>query len=134
MTALLSQGSFVAGFSSSNLGDVSPNTGGPHCANTGLPCDYLNSSCPVGGVSVHALVRRRLTAECDQLLCPADRHVSGVRTRTRHVREHEDHRTQHLPEGKGSGAAVEPSAGTRWQRCLTCGAACRSCTPAPRRR
>uniref|UniRef100_A0A7N5ZXN6 Neutral ceramidase n=1 Tax=Anabas testudineus TaxID=64144 RepID=A0A7N5ZXN6_ANATE len=46
------QGGFVAGFSSSNLGDVTPNTKGPHCANTGLPCDYLNSSCPVGGVSV----------------------------------------------------------------------------------
>ncbi|KAG7217817.1 hypothetical protein INR49_020879 [Caranx melampygus] len=43
------QGGFVAGFSSSNLGDVSPNTRGPHCVNTGLPCDYLNSSCPVGG-------------------------------------------------------------------------------------
>ncbi|KAK5880688.1 hypothetical protein CesoFtcFv8_021570 [Champsocephalus esox] len=43
------QGGFVAGFSSSNLGDVSPNTKGPHCMNTGLPCDYLNSSCPVGG-------------------------------------------------------------------------------------
>uniref|UniRef100_A0A7N6BB39 Neutral ceramidase n=1 Tax=Anabas testudineus TaxID=64144 RepID=A0A7N6BB39_ANATE len=42
-------GGFVAGFSSSNLGDVTPNTKGPHCANTGLPCDYLNSSCPVGG-------------------------------------------------------------------------------------
>ncbi|KAL6095378.1 asah2 [Pungitius sinensis] len=40
------QGSFVAGFSSSNLGDVSPNTRGPRCMNTGLPCDYLNSSCP----------------------------------------------------------------------------------------
>ncbi|KAK1881066.1 Neutral ceramidase [Dissostichus eleginoides] len=40
------QGGFVAGFSSSNLGDVSPNTKGPHCMNTGLPCDYLNSSCP----------------------------------------------------------------------------------------
>ncbi|XP_037547223.1 neutral ceramidase [Nematolebias whitei] len=43
------QGSFVAGFSSSNLGDASPNIKGPHCMNTGLPCDYLNSSCPVGG-------------------------------------------------------------------------------------
>ncbi|XP_068615020.1 neutral ceramidase [Brachionichthys hirsutus] len=43
------QGGFVAGFSSSNLGDVSPNTKGPRCVNTGLPCDYLNSSCPVGG-------------------------------------------------------------------------------------
>ncbi|KAK5850381.1 hypothetical protein PBY51_001265 [Eleginops maclovinus] len=43
------QGGFVAGFSSSNLGDVSPNTKGPRCMSTGLPCDYLNSSCPVGG-------------------------------------------------------------------------------------
>uniref|UniRef100_A0A3P8SNN8 Neutral ceramidase n=1 Tax=Amphiprion percula TaxID=161767 RepID=A0A3P8SNN8_AMPPE len=39
-------GGFVAAFSSSNLGDVSPNTRGPVCMNTGLPCDYLNSSCP----------------------------------------------------------------------------------------
>uniref|UniRef100_UPI0037E7657B neutral ceramidase n=1 Tax=Semicossyphus pulcher TaxID=241346 RepID=UPI0037E7657B len=46
------QGGFVAGFSSSNLGDVSPNTRGPLCMNTGLPCDYLNSSCPVGGTKM----------------------------------------------------------------------------------
>ncbi|XP_039990845.1 neutral ceramidase [Xiphias gladius] len=46
------QGGFVAGFSSSNLGDVSPNTRGPYCVNTGLPCDYLNSSCPVGGTKM----------------------------------------------------------------------------------
>ncbi|XP_051794973.1 neutral ceramidase [Acanthochromis polyacanthus] len=48
------QGGFVAGFSSSNLGDVSPNTRGPVCMNTGLPCDYLNSSCPVGGTNMCA--------------------------------------------------------------------------------
>uniref|UniRef100_A0AAQ5Z8W4 Neutral ceramidase n=1 Tax=Amphiprion ocellaris TaxID=80972 RepID=A0AAQ5Z8W4_AMPOC len=48
------QGSFVAAFSSSNLGDVSPNTRGPVCMNTGLPCDYLNSSCPVGGTKMCA--------------------------------------------------------------------------------
>ncbi len=47
------QGGFVAGFSSSNLGDVTPNIRGPYCVNTGLPCDYLNSSCPVGGVNTH---------------------------------------------------------------------------------
>ncbi|KAM9716139.1 neutral ceramidase, partial [Menidia menidia] len=46
------QGGFVAGFSSSNLGDVSPNTRGPLCVNSGLPCDYLNSSCPVGGTKL----------------------------------------------------------------------------------
>uniref|UniRef100_A0A3Q2FR50 Neutral ceramidase n=1 Tax=Cyprinodon variegatus TaxID=28743 RepID=A0A3Q2FR50_CYPVA len=46
------QGGFVAGFSSSNLGDVSPNTRGPYCVNTGLPCDYLNSSCPIGGTKM----------------------------------------------------------------------------------
>ncbi|XP_069373818.1 neutral ceramidase [Paralichthys olivaceus] len=46
------QGGFVAGFSSSNLGDVSPNTRGPHCVNTGQSCDYLNSSCPVGGTKM----------------------------------------------------------------------------------
>ncbi|KAM4715150.1 neutral ceramidase [Anableps anableps] len=46
------QGGFVAGFSSSNLGDVTPNTRGPYCVNTGLPCDYLNSSCPIGGTKM----------------------------------------------------------------------------------
>lgn len=46
------QGSFVAAFASSNLGDVSPNTRGPFCANTGESCDNPQSSCPVGGVSV----------------------------------------------------------------------------------
>lgn len=50
------QGGFVAGFSSSNLGDVSPNVKGPYCINTMEPCDYLNSSCPVGGTKMcHAL-------------------------------------------------------------------------------
>ncbi|XP_051927648.1 neutral ceramidase isoform X2 [Hippocampus zosterae] len=47
--ALPGQGAFVAAFSSSNLGDVSPNIEGPHCVNSGLACDYLNSSCPDGG-------------------------------------------------------------------------------------
>uniref|UniRef100_A0A672FFL9 Neutral ceramidase n=1 Tax=Salarias fasciatus TaxID=181472 RepID=A0A672FFL9_SALFA len=46
------QGGFVAGFSSSNLGDVTPNIKGPFCINTMKPCDYLNSSCPVGGTKM----------------------------------------------------------------------------------
>ncbi|TSK14542.1 Neutral ceramidase [Bagarius yarrelli] len=43
------EGPFVAAFPTSNSGDVSPNTRGPHCINTGEKCDYLNSSCPIGG-------------------------------------------------------------------------------------
>ncbi|XP_061887832.1 neutral ceramidase-like isoform X1 [Entelurus aequoreus] len=50
--ALPGQGVFVAAFSSSNLGDVSPNTRGPHCINTASSCDYLNSSCPDGGTKM----------------------------------------------------------------------------------
>mmetsp|Transcript_35382 Transcript_35382/g.69396 ORF Transcript_35382/g.69396 Transcript_35382/m.69396 type:complete len:704 (+) Transcript_35382:36-2147(+) len=38
-------GDFVAAFASTNLGDVSPNTKGPHCRDTGLPCDNLHSTC-----------------------------------------------------------------------------------------
>eukprot|EP00300_Choanocystis_sp_HF-7_P030377 c39201_g1_i1.p1 GENE.c39201_g1_i1~~c39201_g1_i1.p1 ORF type:complete len:735 (+),score=163.83 c39201_g1_i1:35-2239(+) len=38
-------GSFVAAFASTNLGDVSPNTKGPHCLDTGLPCDLVHSTC-----------------------------------------------------------------------------------------
>ncbi|XP_030058950.1 putative neutral ceramidase C isoform X2 [Microcaecilia unicolor] len=46
------QGPFVAAFASSNLGDVSPNTQGPHCINTGESCDNPNSYCPVGGAKM----------------------------------------------------------------------------------
>ncbi|KAL6087034.1 hypothetical protein STEG23_020917 [Scotinomys teguina] len=46
------QGPFVAGFASSNLGDVSPNIRGPHCINTGESCDNEKSTCPIGGFSI----------------------------------------------------------------------------------
>ncbi|XP_059333298.1 putative neutral ceramidase C [Ammospiza nelsoni] len=46
------EGSFVAAFASSNLGDVSPNTRGPFCANTGESCDNPQSTCPIGGASM----------------------------------------------------------------------------------
>ncbi|XP_051002296.1 neutral ceramidase [Acomys russatus] len=46
------QGPFVAGFASSNLGDVSPNILGPHCNNTGESCDNEKSTCPIGGPSM----------------------------------------------------------------------------------
>ncbi len=39
------QGDFVAAFAQSNEGDVSPNTKGPHCLDTGLPCDTNHSTC-----------------------------------------------------------------------------------------
>ena len=39
------KGPFVAAFASTNLGDVSPNTKGPHCMDTGLPCDLEHSTC-----------------------------------------------------------------------------------------
>jgi neutral ceramidase len=38
-------GDFVAGFMSTNLGDVSPNTAGPRCRDSGLPCDNPTSTC-----------------------------------------------------------------------------------------
>ncbi|XP_025033016.1 putative neutral ceramidase C [Python bivittatus] len=43
------KGPYVAAFAASNLGDVSPNTKGPHCINTGEPCENMGSYCPVGG-------------------------------------------------------------------------------------
>jgi neutral ceramidase len=39
------QAPFVAAFASTNLGDVSPNTAGPRCLDTGAPCDVLHSTC-----------------------------------------------------------------------------------------
>ena len=38
-------GPFVAGFCSTNLGDVSPNTNGAKCIDTGEPCDGTTSTC-----------------------------------------------------------------------------------------
>lgn len=38
-------GPFVAVFGSTNLGDVSPNTNGAKCIDTGLPCDGTTSTC-----------------------------------------------------------------------------------------
>lgn len=39
------RGPFVSAFSNANLGDVSPNTKGPRCIDSGLPCDMETSSC-----------------------------------------------------------------------------------------
>ncbi|XP_054238265.1 putative neutral ceramidase C [Indicator indicator] len=46
------EGSFVAAFASSNLGDVSPNTRGPFCVNTGESCNNPQSTCPTGGAAM----------------------------------------------------------------------------------
>uniref|UniRef100_U5EWG2 Neutral ceramidase n=1 Tax=Corethrella appendiculata TaxID=1370023 RepID=U5EWG2_9DIPT len=43
---LVGKGDFVCGFAASNLGDVSPNIKGAVCEKTGLPCDYVTSTCP----------------------------------------------------------------------------------------
>lgn len=44
--ALVGEGKIVASFASANLGDSSPNTSGPKCELSGMPCDLLTSSCP----------------------------------------------------------------------------------------
>lgn len=42
---VLLQGMFISAFASSNLGDVSPNTEGPRCTNTGKVCENVTSTC-----------------------------------------------------------------------------------------
>ena len=39
------KGKFVAIFAQANEGDASPNTEGPRCVDTGLPCDPVSSTC-----------------------------------------------------------------------------------------
>eukprot|EP00939_MAST-03C_sp_MAST-3C-sp1_P004076 g4076.t1 len=39
------KGDFVGAFAATNLGDVSPNTKGAFCADTGLPCEMIHSTC-----------------------------------------------------------------------------------------
>lgn len=48
MGTLPGQGSFIAAFGQSNLGDVSPNTNGPRCPD-GSRCDFNTSTC--GGMN-----------------------------------------------------------------------------------
>lgn len=42
---LPARGKFVAAFAQTNSGDVSPNTLGATCDDTGLPCDFYTSLC-----------------------------------------------------------------------------------------
>ena len=35
----------MAAFAQSNEGDVSPNTKGPHCMDSGKPCNFYHSTC-----------------------------------------------------------------------------------------
>jgi len=42
---LAGKGAFVAAFGQTNEGDSSPNTDGPKCQDTGLPCDLETSTC-----------------------------------------------------------------------------------------
>ena len=42
---LAGEGDFVAAFAATNLGDVSPNTNGSFCVDTGLPCEMTHSTC-----------------------------------------------------------------------------------------
>lgn len=44
--SLVGHGKIVSAFASSNLGDSSPNTKGPYCQHSGMPCDILTSRCP----------------------------------------------------------------------------------------
>nr|XP_004653058.2 neutral ceramidase [Jaculus jaculus] len=84
------QGPFVAGFASSNLGDVSPNILGPHCVNTGESCDNPNSTCPIGGSSMciaHGpghdmldstqIIGRMIYQKAKELYTSASQEVSG---------------------------------------------------------
>ncbi|XP_013402701.1 neutral ceramidase isoform X2 [Lingula anatina] len=43
--SLPGEGKFIAAFAQSNEGDVSPNTKGAHCIDTGKPCDVSTSTC-----------------------------------------------------------------------------------------
>nr|CUU98499.1 hypothetical transcript [Hymenolepis microstoma] len=43
---------FVAAFAQANEGDVSPNTRGAKCIDTGAQCDPLTSTCSDGRVSI----------------------------------------------------------------------------------
>lgn len=45
-------GNFIAAFAQSNEGDVSPNTKGAKCLDTGSACDALKSTCQDGKVRI----------------------------------------------------------------------------------
>ncbi|XP_059803421.1 neutral ceramidase isoform X1 [Hypanus sabinus] len=84
------EGPFVAAFASTNLGDVSANTLGPHCINTGETCDNSNSTCPIGGSSMcmssgpgkdmfesTAIIGRSIYNKAKELFRTATREIKG---------------------------------------------------------
>ncbi|XP_078269304.1 neutral ceramidase isoform X2 [Rhinoraja longicauda] len=88
--SLPGKGPFVAAFASSNLGDVSSNTQGPHCVNTGETCDNPHSTCPVGGPSMcmssgpgrdmfesTAIIGRSIYNKAQELSRTATREIKG---------------------------------------------------------
>ncbi|XP_041065076.1 neutral ceramidase [Carcharodon carcharias] len=84
------EGPFVSAFASSNLGDVSSNTQGPHCVNTGETCNNPDSTCPVGGPSMcmsagpgrdmfesTAIIGRHIYNKAKELSRTATREIKG---------------------------------------------------------
>ncbi|XP_078422053.1 neutral ceramidase isoform X2 [Cetorhinus maximus] len=84
------EGPFVSAFASSNLGDVSSNTLGPHCVNTGETCNNPDSTCPVGGSSMcmsagpgrdmfesTAIIGRHIYNKAKELSRTATREIKG---------------------------------------------------------
>uniref|UniRef100_A0A183TK10 Neutral ceramidase n=1 Tax=Schistocephalus solidus TaxID=70667 RepID=A0A183TK10_SCHSO len=75
------RGPFVAAFAQANEGDVSPNTRGARCIDTGLPCDELTSTC---ARRVSSLAARRLCYHFSAAIAL----MSLVRQNMRPVRKH----------------------------------------------
>lgn len=61
-------GRFVGAFASTNLGDVSPNTAGARCIDSGEPCDFLTSACKGGAMHCIASGPGRTMAESTEII------------------------------------------------------------------
>ncbi|KAH9250065.1 hypothetical protein BASA81_012111 [Batrachochytrium salamandrivorans] len=72
------RGEFVAGFASTNLGDVSPNVNGTFCKFSGKPCDEAHSTC--FGFSEFCLGRGPGKTEMDSTRIIGERQARAAKT------------------------------------------------------
>jgi neutral ceramidase len=81
-SVLPGQGTFVAAFGQSNLGDVSPNTRGPRCPD-GSPCDFNTSTC--GGFTQGCIATGPGLNQVDSQRIIGQMQMEAVRKRTRSI-------------------------------------------------
>lgn len=108
-STLPGKGEFVAIFAQANEGDVSPNTAGPRCIDTGLPCDEQTSTCNGSNEKCIAfgpgedmfestkIIGAKQTAKALELFDSASKDGVQLRGKIKFIHQHIDITNQYIP-------------------------------------